>query len=150
MGSKNSVMKITTAFVALEAVFMYYVIGLILVGYRPGFALSGFNIVDSHIVFTNPVKYFPVLGYTLKTFFLYYWNYYHYNPAVNPGGSLYNTFDLKPVEIFMFAVWLGLIVVAITTAIVYAVKLRGIRNAIQKAPQSTGNRELSVKKKSID
>ena len=151
MDSKKRVLlKITSILVVLETIFMYYVVGLLLVGYRPGSAIAGFNIVGTHMAFTNPLKYFPVLEYIFKTFFPYYWNFYNFNP-LNIGDTVYNTFsNLKEAEIFMLTLWIGLIIAAIITAVVYAIKLKGIMKAIPKAPLSTGERELSVKKKSID
>ncbi len=146
---KRGFLKITSILVVLEAIFQYYVVGLLLVGYRPGYALAGFNTVGMNTVFTNPLKYFPALGYLLKTFFPYYWNFYHYNPD-NPGGPLYNVFAPKPAEIFMLAFWIGLIVAAIITAIVYAIKLKGMLSVIPKTPLPTDENELFVNKKSTD
>ena len=40
---KRRYLKITSIFVALEAVFSYYLVGLLLIGYRPGHLLLGWS-----------------------------------------------------------------------------------------------------------
>ena len=66
---KRRLQKITVIFVALEAVFFYYLVGLLLVGYRPGHLLLGWKDLNVGPAVVNPLKYFPGLSYVLKTGF---------------------------------------------------------------------------------
>ncbi len=121
-----------------------------IVGYRPGHILLGYKFVI-HIgqvpiyVFTNPLKYFLGLGYAVKTLFPLYWY------GVYRGGNI--LMDGQTVRLgtnFMSAFWIGLIVAAIITVIIYTIKLRGILKTIPKTPLPIKEEELYVKKKSID
>ncbi|MCL5681283.1 MAG: hypothetical protein M1515_04475 [Candidatus Thermoplasmatota archaeon] len=137
MDSNNRrIWEITSIFVALEAVFIYYVVGLLLVGYRPGSVLFGFKPAGSGlvlIVYNNPLKYFLGLSYVLKTFFPTYWYHvYHFNPTYVNAVAVES--QIKAANNFMFAVWLGLIVAAIIVAVVYAIKLRANLKATPKTP----------------
>ena len=72
---KRRYLKITSIFVALEAVFSYYLVGLLLIGYRPGHLLLGWSNGKVNLIFSNPLNYLPGLGYVLKTYFPIYWMY---------------------------------------------------------------------------
>ena len=149
MDIKNqSVAKITSIFVVLEAAFLYYTIGLMAVGYRFGRVLTGWKVIEGHFIYYNPLKYFLGLGYMLRTLFpQYYYFWYQYpEPAIFRSTSNQTVASTN----FMSALWIGLIIAAIITAVVYAIKLKGIMKAIPKAPLPTGEMELSVKKKSTD
>ena len=71
MNRKNGKMlRITILVVVLESVFLYYSIGLLLVGYRPGDIMLGFDPQKSLnfiIAYTFPFRYFLGLGNLLKT-----------------------------------------------------------------------------------
>ena len=120
---KRRLQKITVIFVALEAVFFYYLVGLLLVGYRPGHLLLGWKDLNVGPAVVNPLKYFPGLSYVLKTFFPLYFEYVYRVPpnipltlnAINQGYAALNFFSLF---------WIGLIIAIILTAILYAVKIR--------------------------
>jgi hypothetical protein len=120
---KRRLQKITGIFVVLEAVFLYYLVGLLLAGYRPGHLLLGWKDLNVGLDVANPLKYFPGLIYVLKTFFPLYFDYVYRVPpsiplslnAINQGYATLNFFSLF---------WIGLIIAIVLTAILYAVRIR--------------------------
>ena len=132
---KRRLLKITSIFVVLEAALMYYVVGLLLVGYRPGHILLGFNpekTVNFVIAYTYPLRYLLGLSNVLKTFFPLYWNYvYHFS---NEYDGLPISSQVADATHFLLAFWVGLIVAAIITAVVYAIKLKGALRAFPRIP----------------
>ena len=57
---KRKLQKITGIFVVLEAVFLYYLVGLLMAGYRPGHLLLGWKDLNVGLDVANPLKYLPV------------------------------------------------------------------------------------------
>lgn len=113
--------RITSIFVALEAVFMYYIVGLYYLSRIPG----------------TPFQYFPGLGYIIKTYFPVYWNVNYQNFPVGHiithqevGAALV---QFHNGEHFILGFWYSLIIAAILTAVVYIIKLINLYNAVPKA-----------------
>lgn len=111
---KRRIAKITSIFVVLETVFVYYANGIFLFSFSPKMQF----------------EYLPGYGYIIKTFFYYFW-YEVYHP-IGPGGGKMVASSLQSkafieilgVEHFTVALFYGLIVVAVVVAVVYAIKLK--------------------------
>lgn len=107
---KRKLLKITSVFVVIEAVFLYYIVGLF---------------------FFNPYpkaqfKYLPGIGYLTKTFFPLFWHdlYHPTGSIMSAGQRALLGGQFVGFEHFIVALWYGLVVAAIITAIVYYLILR--------------------------
>ncbi len=117
---KRRMAKITAIFVALETIFLYYVIGLFYLSRIPG----------------TPFQYFPGLSYIIKTFFPIYWEFnYNYGPGRIITSQQRSTalVQFHNGELFILGFWYGLIIAAILTAVVYFIKFR---NSYKMAPRA--------------
>ena len=120
---KRRYLKITSIFVALEAVFSYYLVGLLLIGYRPGHLLLGWSNGKVNLVFSNPLNYLPGLGYVLKTYFPIYWMYVFRGPTEIPLLSN-EISQIYAALNFLSLFWIGLTFAVVVTAILYSQKIK--------------------------
>ena len=120
---KRRYLKITSIFVALEAVFSYYLVGLLLIGYRPGHLLLGWSNGKVNLIFSNPLNYLPGLGYVLKTYFPIYWMYVFRGPTEIPLLSN-EISQIYAALNFLSLFWIGLTFAVVVTAILYSQKIK--------------------------
>lgn len=123
---KCGLLKVILIFVALETVFIYYAVGLLAVGYRPGNILHGFPHAGYLPVTSTPFQYFPGLGYLVKAFFPLYYLYYILNPDLFLVPPPWFHSQVVGATHFLLAFWIGLIIAAVTTAIVCSIKIKGV------------------------
>ena len=123
---KKSIARMTSIFVVVEAVFVYYASGIFLFSTSP------------KMLFT----YLPGYGYVIKTFFYYFW-YGVYHP-VGTGGKLIVSslqskafIELPAAEHFTVALFYGIIGVAVMAAVVYSIKLKVTLTVSPKSPSSS-------------
>lgn len=117
---KKRIVRMTSIFVALETVFVYYASGIFILSSSP------------RLMF----EYLPGYGYIIRTFFYYFWYgvYYPPVPGRRPTISPLLAREFLGVEHFTVALFYGLIVVAIIVAIIYAIKLKVTLRAVPKLP----------------
>ncbi len=118
MGSrKKRIARITSTFVALEAVFLYYgIMALVFMG-NPGFIFN----------------YLPGIGYVFRMLFPRAWSLL-YPSHEGRIPALTSTFSLAGPFHFLFALWIVFISASIVTAIVYAIKLREAHRVVPNSP----------------
>ena len=121
---KKSIARMTSIFVVVEAVFVYYASGIFLFSTSPKMQF----------------KYLPGYGYVIKTFFYYFW-YGVYHPVGTTGGKLIasslqsKTFiELPAAEHFTVTFFYGIIAVAVMAAVVYSIKLKVTLTVSPKSP----------------
>lgn len=109
--TKRGMLRITSIFLVIEGVLMYYVVGLLLSS-------------------TPPINFsrFPGLEYVIKVFYPDYL-YVNTNPfwpgyalTSQQAGAIRN--QVLGAEHFLLAFWVALIAVAVITVVVYVIKLK--------------------------
>ncbi len=102
--------KITSIFVVLETVFLYYGTGAFLFNSNPKVLFS----------------YLPGVGYIFKTLFPQAWFALYHPTDIGHVVTREHTFSLAGPLHFLSVLWIVFVIAAITTAIIYAIKLKSI------------------------
>jgi hypothetical protein len=140
---KREELKVTSIFAILEAVFLYYGSGLLLVGYRPGKILYGFPHAPYLGIFPTPFQPFPGLGNIVWTLFPSYVVFDILGAdAVIPPPVLSS--QVAGATQFLLVFWTGLITAAVVTAIVYTIRFKGIRRKSTRVPPLQETQELML------
>lgn len=139
MGSENrTIQKTTGIFVALEAVFIYYIVGLLASGYRPGFVLyGGWKILQPYeVVPVNPLRNLLGLTYVVKTLFPLYWEIDVQHIGILPPIPLNVTAEFHNqvigASVFLLVFWLIMLIAGIAVALRYYRKLKAARQSPER------------------
>ena len=119
---RGRLLKVTSIFVTVEAILLYYAIGVPNLDYYPGI----------------PFKFFPGLGYIVKTLYPDFW-FTNYNPMwpgkiISAQQKVAIQIQVHNAETFLFVFWYVMMMAAAVTAVLYAIKLSGIYGVTPRTP----------------
>lgn len=113
---KSKIVKMTSIFVVLEAVIIFYISGL-------SFGVYFFRFFSPITVF----EYSPGISLVVKRFFYSYWwiIYNQFKNGVVSDPPFWSNW-FTGAEHFLLALWITLIAASAIVAIIYSVRLKGV------------------------